>query len=431
MIQSFLRDVCSYVSNKQMHDVIRKELESHIFELMEEYKENGMNEKKAEKKAIQMMGAPKEIGQRFENVYAPKFNWNWLILLGIVCIGSIGFLAVEGIRDMHSQARLDYNDPLYFAKRQAGKMLIGIIVMVMMLFLDLAKIKKYAKSLYICSSLLIISLIVLNKMDVNAFDSYRVPIGISYLIIPLLVGLVGIFTTKKWWQCALYIGFTYVLYITCVREFKQLVICAIVLYVCVLFSSMSLRYKLGSFAGLTVLNGSLLLIMKIWYPIYWKILWVFLNPYQEPDYWSFQQILSLDLLKHSTMIGKGTELSYKGNLPETHTEFLFSYLSHEIGWLIPLAVVFVFSILLFHTVKRHIKSSFSYEKMISMVCVTLLFVPFLWNVLMQFSLMPLERIPMPFISYAGLRCNFYFILIGLLFNLERKKSLYKHTLSID
>lgn len=95
-INKFLTEIISYVKFKFDRDNIRRELENHILDKIEDYIDQGYDEETAEQLSIHNMGDAKEIGMELNKQHNPIIGWIWRItnsiamftvtIFGLFCI---------------------------------------------------------------------------------------------------------------------------------------------------------------------------------------------------------------------------------------------------------------------------------------------------------------------------------------------------------
>lgn len=113
-------------------------------------------------------------------------------------------------------------------------------------------------------------------------------------------------------------------------------------------------------------------------------------------------------------------------LPENHTDFIFSVIGEELGFLGAMFVLFLFFLLLYRAIiiSRSAEDSFGallacgiFSMWLFQVCI---------NVGMTLGIMPVTGIPLPFVSYGGSALLMNLLCVGLLMNiyLRRKKLMF-------
>jgi rod shape determining protein RodA len=130
----------------------------------------------------------------------------------------------------------------------------------------------------------------------------------------------------------------------------------------------------------------------------------FLEPTRDPLNTGYQVIQARIAVGSGQVFGKGFLEGTQKNmnfLPEHHTDFIFSVISEEFGFVGSLSLIFAF-IVLFSRIVRNIFRSEVRERRIAMSGVLgYMFFQVLINIGMNVGLMPTTGIPLPFISYGG------------------------------
>jgi len=92
----------------------------------------------------------------------------------------------------------------------------------------------------------------------------------------------------------------------------------------------------------------------------------------------------------------------KGNfVPRQHTDFIFSTIGEEWGFIGTLTTIVIFSFLIIRIITRADKQPNHFRRIYSYCFASLLFFHFFLNVGMSIGLIPSIGIPLPFISYGG------------------------------
>lgn len=92
--ENFLRKVKKVVYDSSKKESIAKELEDMIEDLTEFYINGGLDMETAQKKAIEEMGKPEEIGSLFNQIYRMKFDWKMLLYMLLWAFVSRGLHAI-------------------------------------------------------------------------------------------------------------------------------------------------------------------------------------------------------------------------------------------------------------------------------------------------------------------------------------------------
>jgi len=148
----------------------------------------------------------------------------------------------------------------------------------------------------------------------------------------------------------------------------------------------------------------------------------FINPMRDPRGEGYQVIQSKVTIGSGGLWGKGfgegsqTNLSF---LPEEHTDFIFSVLGEQFGFVGAVAVLLLFFFLIYRVLRtcKVVRSPF--HNIIIVGVATVLSFHVIVNVAMTIGLMPVTGVPLPFLSYGGSFVMVCMMMMGLVFNIQR------------
>lgn len=103
-------------------------------------------------------------------------------------------------------------------------------------------------------------------------------------------------------------------------------------------------------------------------------------------------------------LGKGylNGTQTKGNfVPEQHTDYIFSTIGEEWGFLGSFSLISLYTLLIFRIVYRAEKQNNTFRRVYSYAFASMLFIHFFINIGMTLGLVPTVGIPLPYISYGG------------------------------
>ncbi len=154
---------------------------------------------------------------------------------------------------------------------------------------------------------------------------------------------------------------------------------------------------------------------------------LFLDPSRDPlggGYHLLQSKIAIGsggLLGSGLLNGKLTNLQF---IPEQHTDFIFSALGEELGFLGCTLVLFLFFVLIGCLVKVSENARTHFESLIIIGIASTFLFQIIINLFMTIGLGPVTGIPLPFMSYGRTSLLINFICIGLaLSTLNRSRSL--------
>lgn len=152
-------------------------------------------------------------------------------------------------------------------------------------------------------------------------------------------------------------------------------------------------------------------------PYQQRRLLVFLDPSSDPRNSGYHLIQSQVAIGSGGFFGKGfTDGSQKrlAFLPEQQTDFIFSVVGEELGFLGVAAALGLFCILLLRTTRIASRSGNPFASLAAFGLTAAFFTHILVNVGMTIGLMPITGIPLPFFSYGGSFMLSCWLAIGIL-----------------
>lgn len=156
---------------------------------------------------------------------------------------------------------------------------------------------------------------------------------------------------------------------------------------------------------------------------------VFFNPEQEPLGAGYNAIQSKIAVGSGMLFGtgltKGTQTQW-GYLPVKSSDFIFSVLSEEMGFIMSAIIVVIYIVMLFRILKVCETSKDRLGSTIVAGVFGMFFFHFLENIGMTIGLMPITGIPLPFVSYGGssMLTNFIALALVLSISSRRQRSLF-------
>lgn len=155
---------------------------------------------------------------------------------------------------------------------------------------------------------------------------------------------------------------------------------------------------------------------------------IFLNPESDPRGAGYNLIQSKLAIGAGQFLGMGllkgnqTQLGYLS--PKT-TDFIFSVIGEEMGFVATSSIVVLYIMLITKAVSIGKNAEDNIGSYISIGIAGVLFFHMVENIGMTIGLLPITGVPLPFVSYGGSSLTTNFICIGLLLNISsrRKKSL--------
>jgi len=148
----------------------------------------------------------------------------------------------------------------------------------------------------------------------------------------------------------------------------------------------------------------------------------FINPWSDPKGAGFQMIQSFIALGSGGLFGAGLggsrqKLFY---LPESHTDFIFSIIGEELGFLGAGLVVLLFAALLWQGMNVAMRKGSEFSRLLAFGISSMIAIEAVINIGVATGLLPTKGLPLPFVSYGGSSLLSHIVLIAMLLNLGRE-----------
>ncbi len=319
-----------------------------------------------------------------------------------------------------------------FLLKQVLYYAMGFILAIILIFISPKTIRKYVWIVYILGNLSLVGLLVSPESSftpiINGAKSwYRLgPISVQpseFMKIILILVLANVIYQHN--------RFTYNKSIT--RDFNllfkifltslvpmglilfqndlgtTLVLIAIILGV-IIVSGVTWRILAPVFIALFAFGSSVILLMIYKPSIIEKVSGIqtyqfgrinsWLDPYTYSSGDGYHLTESLKAIGSGQIFGKGLN-NGEVYIPENHTDFIFSIIGEEFGFIGTIAVLIIFLMLFFHLIKLATTTSHPFNAIFIIGYLTFVLFHVVQNIGMTIQLLPITGIPLPFISYGG------------------------------
>lgn len=118
-----------------------------------------------------------------------------------------------------------------------------------------------------------------------------------------------------------------------------------------------------------------------------------------------------------TGIGQGSQTQY-GFLPEPHTDFIFSAIAEEMGFLGVFILLGSFMLLYYRILRIALNAKSNFCRLFASGVAVSIFAQMFINIGMNLGILPVIGIPLPLVSYGGSNLLFNFIALGILQNMK-------------
>jgi len=357
--------------------------------------------------------------------------------LDYLLLGAVGLILVMGLFVLDSatvNASVKYN--MSFVYRQMAWIVVGLIVFIVVLFVDYSKLSKYGVHIYVLNLLLLLAVLIFGE-ETNGAQAW-IPIG-PYKIQPaeivkalLILGLAQFLaprigklnTFKDLIPVFIYVGVPLLLIL------KQPDLGTGLVYVAIMFG-MLLVAGASPLLLFSLIGGGIGIIVLAIYGHYawdWWIplkdyqlmrLVVFVDPMIDPHYTGWNVIQSQIAVGSGGLLGKGWGMGSQNIndfLPVQWTDFIFCVLAEEFGFIGSAILLLLFFVVIYRGIIIARKSKDTYGSLIAVGVVSMIIFHVLQNIGMTIGIMPITGIPLPFVSYGGSSLLANMMVLGLLMN---------------
>lgn len=152
---------------------------------------------------------------------------------------------------------------------------------------------------------------------------------------------------------------------------------------------------------------------------------VFLNPELDPLGDGYNAIQSKIAVGAGMLLGvgylKGSQTQYD-YLPVQSSDFIFSVISEEMGFIVSALVVILYLTLLLRVLKVASEARDLYTSFVAVGIAGMFAFHFIENIGMTIGLLPITGVPLPFVSYGGSNLLTSGIAMGIILNISARKN---------
>ena len=192
---------------------------------------------------------------------------------------------------------------------------------------------------------------------------------------------------------------------------------SLIAFVMLYVSGLSLRYVAGGI--LAALPVVYLLIVRVPYRL--QRVQTFFSPGSDPQGHGFQLLQSLIAVGSGGFSGVGLMESHQKLffLPEAHTDFIFSVICEEVGFIGAAVVLGLFAAYGWRGFVAAMKAPDQFGRLLAAGITTMVVGQALVNLSVVLGLLPTKGIPLPFVSYGGSSLLGMLLATGVLLNISQ------------
>ncbi|TYS14823.1 rod shape-determining protein RodA [Rossellomorea vietnamensis] len=195
----------------------------------------------------------------------------------------------------------------------------------------------------------------------------------------------------------------------------------------ILVSGITWKLIVPIFTGAAAIGGSILALVVYAPQILEKYLNVqpyqfgriysWLDPYNYQKQEGYHLVNSLKAIGSGQVFGKGYQ-DKQVYIPENHTDFIFSVIGEEFGFIGASIVISLFFLLIYHLTKTALDIKEPFSAYVCAGVISMITFHVFQNIGMTIQLLPITGIPLPFISYGGSALMGNMLALGLVFSMR-------------
>ncbi len=395
-------------------------------------------------------------------------NFRMLKLSDLWLWGSVGLLCLIGLFAIFSATQGKF----IYINRQLFSLLAGLIGLIIFMYIDYKHFKRWSLALYFLMLLMLLAVLFLGSsgaqrwIEFGPFSFQPSEVSKIFMIICLaaylsdhkklvglwhnvfLLGIVGIpfllifkqpdlgtalvfvailagMLIVSWSSPRLLVYLLTPMISILFRPLLPLWIIYLFALVVVLFLSRAVFWDW--FLVLSINIGTGIAVPFIWQmlkPYQQQRIMTFLNPGADPYGAGYHSLQSKIAIGSGGLFGKGylqgtqTQLQF---IPEQHSDFIFSAIGEEFGFIGAMLVLVSFIIIIWRAMTIAAESSDRFGTLLASGIAFMTAFHVLANVGMTLGILPVVGMPLPFVSYGGSSLLMNLIAIGILQNISMRR----------
>lgn len=355
-------------------------------------------------------------------------------ILFFLTIGMVGFGIVMIYSASFTVSYWDMGDAWYFTRKQLIAAVIGLILMLIFTNISFDFYKKHFLALLVISlALLILVLIPGIGITLNNATSW---IGIGPLTfqpselakLGLIIYLAALISKKKesitdfkmgLLPCLIVTGIVFLLIALQPDYGTALILLAAAAIIIIVGGA---RLKHIFYLGMICIVILPVIVLSAGYTV--TRFTSFLNPWNDPYDSGYQLIQSLIALGNGgisgTGFGQGIQKFFY--LPYSQSDFIFSVIGEELGFIGVISFILVFLFIISRIILISLRSKEKFDKLVGIGIASLFAIQAFINIGGATGTIPITGVPLPFISAGGSSIIVSMISIGIVLSLSRKNN---------
>lgn len=354
------------------------------------------------------------------------------IFMTVLIISLFGLLMIYS--SSYVWAEFKYSNPYKFVINQGIFFIVGVVLMYLVSRIDYRLYQKYSNILLIAVIILLILVLIPGIGSLRNGSRSWFKVG-SFGLQPseaaktILIIFVSKYLSK---------------YESKVKDFKKYVI-PILIVIFLIFALIMLQPDLGTGVILVISALALLYVGKVDIKFFLKMgllglvafiglvlvapyrmdrITAYINPWSDPLGSGFQTIQSLFSIGPSGLFGFGLFNSIQKHfyLPEPQTDFIFSIILEELGFMGGILVLALFGLIIYYGFKTSFKTNDLFGKYLSFGITFQIGFQAMMNLMVVTGVIPVTGVTLPFISYGGSSLVISMVSMGIVCSIARNNN---------
>ena len=369
----------------------------------------------------------------FEDEARPRFARWWLQLDPLLLVAALGLIAF-GAYVVGNATHGDIpGNPDYYLSRQIAYGAVGLVLMLLLARFDYSRLREWKLGIYGATIALILMTLALGTatrgskrwIDLPAFKLQSSELGKVLLVVALAAFVVDRIrrlgdkeTTSRVLLLAILPAMLVVLQPDLGSGMVYIAIACALLFVA--------GTKWTHFLAIGTITATITVAVLVGAPAagvhvlkQYQVdrLTAFINPTDNPRRQGYQLRQSQVAIGAGQKTGRGPDHATQTKLdflPEHHTDFVFSVVGEEFGFVGAAFVLSLYALLIWRAIRILTMAKNLYGALIAGGVVAMLMFQIFVNVGMTIGIMPITGVPLPLLSYGGSSVIVTFLAVGLL-----------------
>ncbi|MGE8206567.1 rod shape-determining protein RodA [Heyndrickxia sp. NPDC080065] len=372
---------------------------------------------------------------------------DYTLLFILFCLFIFSLIAVYS-----GSGQYQVQDPYYFVKRQVIWYIVGIAIMSAVAYFDFELLEKWAYPLYAVGVALLVLVHFFGTykngsqrwISFKFFELQPSEFVKVFLIIFLAVLLNKLGKKSLSFRASIPITLKIVFasiipfYLILVQpDLGSALVIAAVTLTLIIVSGISYKMILLLISGFTALIAFLVYLHNHYFEIFSKIIkphqleriYGWLNTEEFASTYGYQLTQAIMGIGAGQLKGEGFNQGIQvqsGKIPEAHTDFIFSVIGEEFGFIGSAILIGLYFILIYRMIFIALNTQSLFGVYICAGAIGLIAFQVFQNISMTIGLMPVTGLALPFVSYGGSALITNMIVIGLVLsvNIRSKKFMF-------